>query len=63
MERIPVVATLTGSNVCVDNTGTIQLSNSRTGVSYQLKDNTNANVQAPKTVAIITQALPGQDLL
>ena len=53
----PVVANLTGSNVCVDNTGTIQLSNSRTGVSYQLKDNTNANVQAPKTVASNNAAL------
>jgi hypothetical protein len=46
---VPTVFTLTGSNVCVDNTGTAQLSNSRTGVTYQLKDNANANVQASKT--------------
>jgi hypothetical protein len=46
---VPTVFTLTGSNVCVANTGTVQLSSSQATVSYQLKDNTNSNVQAAKT--------------
>jgi len=46
---VPTAFTLTGSNVCVSNTGTAQLSNSTAGVTYQLKDNSNANVQVAKT--------------
>ncbi len=50
---LPIVYTLTGSEICPNapNTGTIVLSNSQTGVSYQLKNSGNNNVQAAKTGA------------
>jgi hypothetical protein len=46
----PTVYTLSGSSICASapNTGTINLSNSQTGVSYQLKDASNNNVQTSK---------------
>ena len=46
----PTVFTLTGSAICSANpgTGTVTLSNSQLGVSYQLKDASNANVQSAK---------------
>src|SRR6185295_9085317 len=47
----PTVFTLTGSSICAPNTGTIKLSNSQSLMSYQLKDNNNLDVQAPKTGA------------
>jgi hypothetical protein len=47
----PVALVLTGSTICVSpgGNGTITSSTSATGVSYQLFDNTNTAVQAPKT--------------
>ncbi|HMG67077.1 MAG TPA: T9SS type A sorting domain-containing protein, partial [Chitinophagaceae bacterium] len=46
----PTVFNLTGSSICSSNpnTGTIRLSNSQTGVSYQLKNGSNNNVQSAK---------------
>src|SRR4030095_5077329 len=44
----PTVFTLTGSSICTANTGTMTLSGSQSGVSYQLKNSSNANVQAAK---------------
>jgi hypothetical protein len=48
---LPVIYTLTGSAICASapNTGIITLNNSETGVSYQLKDGSNNNVQSAKT--------------
>jgi hypothetical protein len=47
---LPIIYTLTGSSICASspNTGTITLSNSESGVSYQLKDGSNNNVQSAK---------------
>jgi hypothetical protein len=46
----PTVYTLTGSSICSNapNTGTVKLSNSQSGVSYQLFNSSNAPVQSPK---------------
>src|SRR4029453_5873689 len=46
----PTVYTLTGSSICSNapNTGTVRLSNSQSGVSYQLMNGSNAPVQLPK---------------
>src|SRR6185369_2266069 len=44
----PTVFTLTGSAICTPNTGTMTLSGSQTGVSYQLKNSSNANIQGSK---------------
>ena len=44
----PTVFTLTGSAVCTANMGTMNLSGSVTGVTYQLKNSSNANVQGAK---------------
>ena len=47
---LPIIYTLTGSSICTlaPNTGTVTLNNSETGVSYQLKDGSNNNVQSAK---------------
>jgi hypothetical protein len=47
----PVALVLTGSAICVSNpgTGTVSSTTSQVGVSYQLKDGANANVQTAKT--------------
>jgi hypothetical protein len=46
----PLVKALVGSDFCpnVTTTGSVTLLNSQNGVSYQLKDDGNNNVQAPK---------------
>jgi hypothetical protein len=46
---LPTVFTLTGSSICTPNTGTLTLSNSQTGVTYQLKDNSNSDVQSAQS--------------
>ncbi|GAB1451574.1 hypothetical protein MASR2M47_16300 [Draconibacterium sp.] len=48
---LPIIYALTGSSICASapNTGTISLSNSQSGVSYQLKNAANANVQTTKS--------------
>ena len=46
---LPMVYTLTGGSICTPNTGTLTLSNSQTGVTYQLKDNTNSDVQSAQS--------------
>ena len=46
----PTVYTLTGSGAtCSPNTGTVTLSSSETGISYQLRNSSNGNVQAAKS--------------
>ena len=46
----PTIFTLTGSTAsCLTSTGTITLSNSQTGVSYQLRNSSNSNVQPAKS--------------
>ena len=47
----PSTLALTGSSICASNpgTGTISSTSSQTGVSYQLQDGSNNNVQSPKT--------------
>jgi hypothetical protein len=51
VDPLPVVYTLTGSTICssASGNGTITLSNSQTGVSYQLKNNGGSNVQSAKS--------------
>jgi hypothetical protein len=46
----PAAFTLTGSSICssAPGTGTARLSSSQNGVSYQLKNGSNSNVQAAK---------------
>ena len=44
----PTVFTITPGPSCGPNTGTITLSNSEVGVSYQLKFGSNSNAQAAK---------------
>src|SRR5258705_9460195 len=47
----PVALVLAGSSICVSNagTGTITSTNSQTGVSYQLKNTSNSNIQSAQS--------------